>query len=271
MQRFRTLFPKPRCSIVGMIHVGGLPGTPRFNGNCKKLIDAAVRDAEIYRDAGLDGILVENMHDVPYVRGKDLGPETTAMMSRICSEVRKNVPASVVCGVQVLAGGNTQAIAIAQAADFQFIRAEGFVFGHVADEGFTDACAGELLRYRRKIGADDVLVFADIKKKHSSHAITADVSLSETAKAAEFFLADGVILTGIATGKPADEVELDALLNNVQGPVIIGSGVDKENLVKYVRAHAVIIGSHFKIDGKWENSVDPNVVNNFMSHLSLIH
>lgn len=47
-----------------------------------------------------------------------------------------------------------------------FIRAEGFVFSHVADEGFTDANAGLILRYRSKIQADDVLVFTDIKKKH---------------------------------------------------------------------------------------------------------
>jgi predicted TIM-barrel enzyme len=40
------------------------------------------------------------------------------------------------------------------------------VFGHVADEGYFDACAGALLRYRRQIGAEDVLIFTDIKKKH---------------------------------------------------------------------------------------------------------
>ena len=29
-----------------------------------------------------------------------------------------------------------------------------------------DACAGELLRYRRAVGAENILVFTDIKKKH---------------------------------------------------------------------------------------------------------
>lgn len=55
---------------------------------------------------------------------------------------------------------------MAKACGFQFIRAEGFVFGHVADEGFISSDAGELLRYRRSISADNVLVFTDIKKKH---------------------------------------------------------------------------------------------------------
>lgn len=67
---------------------------------------------------------------------------------------------------QVLAGGNQQALAVALAAGLDFIRAEGFVFSHVADEGLMNACAGELLRYRKRIGADNVNIFTDIKKKH---------------------------------------------------------------------------------------------------------
>lgn len=43
---------------------------------------------------------------------------------------------------------------------------------------------------------------------HSSHALTSDVSIEETARAAEFFLSDGLIVTGAATGAPADPREL---------------------------------------------------------------
>lgn len=57
-------------------------------------------------------------------------------------------------------------MAVAKACNMNFIRAEGFVFGHVADEGYTDANAGLILRYRKSIQADDILVFTDIKKKH---------------------------------------------------------------------------------------------------------
>lgn len=47
---------------------------------------------------------------------------------------------------------------------------------------------------------------------NSSHAVTSDVSLSETVKAAEFFLADGIILTGTATGDPVKTTELTGIL-----------------------------------------------------------
>ena len=96
----------------------------------------------------------------------------------------------------MLAGGNREAVAVAQAAGLQFVRAEGFVFSHVADEGWLEGCAGPLLRYRANIGAGEVRVLCDVKKKHSSHAVTTDVGVVDTARAAQFFRADGVILTG---------------------------------------------------------------------------
>ena len=55
---------------------------------------------------------------------------------------------------------------MAKASGAEFIRAEGFVFSHVGDEGWVDSCAGELLRYRRAINAEDIAIWTDIKKKH---------------------------------------------------------------------------------------------------------
>lgn len=41
------------------------------------------------------------MHDVPYVKQKDLSPEIVSMMTRICTEIRKVTPQNVACGIQV--------------------------------------------------------------------------------------------------------------------------------------------------------------------------
>ena len=158
----------------------------------------------------------------------------------------------------MLAGGNREALAVAQAAQLQFVRAEGFVFSHVADEGWLDGCAGPLLRYRSNISAGDVRVLCDIKKKHSAHSVTADVSIEETARAAGFFRADGVIVTGGSTGDPADTRELEQVREAVPSlPVLVGSGVTADNLLSYHRATACIIGSEFKREGRWENDLDP--------------
>ena len=61
-----------------------------------------------------------------------------------------------------------------------------FAFAHVADEGIIESSAASLLRFRRHIGAEGVQVWADVKKKHASHALTADVGIGETAAAVEF-------------------------------------------------------------------------------------
>ena len=108
--------------------------------------------------------MIENMHDTPYLN-KNVGPEITAAMSAICYEV-KRVASGIPCGIQILAGANKEAMAVAKACNLDFVRVEGFVFSHVADEGLINSCAGELLRFRKSISAENVLVFCDIKKKH---------------------------------------------------------------------------------------------------------
>ncbi|XP_073411145.1 uncharacterized protein F13E9.13, mitochondrial-like [Dendrobates tinctorius] len=194
-------------------------------------------------------------------------------MAAVCAAVRQTCP-RLPLGVQVLACGNQQALAVALAAGLDFIRAEGFVFSHVADEGLVNACAGDLLRYRKAIGAEHIQILADIKKKHravsvlSSHSVTADVSISETAKAAEFFLADGVILTGVATGQEADPAELKEVQRSVRIPALVGSGVTLDNVETYADAAGLIIGSYFKHSGDWRKSVEYDRVVAFMDRIN---
>jgi uncharacterized protein len=157
--------------------------------------------------------------------------------------------------VQVLAGANREALAVAHASGADFVRVEGFVYAHVADEGVIESCAGELLRYRRAIGAERVLIFADIKKKHSAHAITADVPIVETARAAQFFLADGVIVSGAATGEPASADEVRDVVRATTVPVLVGSGITPANLARFSTAHGFIVGSSVKQGGIWSNDL----------------
>jgi len=97
--------------------------------------------------------------------------------------------------------------------------------------------------------------------------VTSDVSVADTAKAADFFLSDGVILTGQATGLPANADEIRTVKKAVDLPVLIGSGVTVENLEQYVGADAFIVGSHFKVDGQWQGSVDRAKVARFMKQI----
>lgn len=249
--------------VIAMIHLDALPGTPA-GGRCVREIEATgLGEAKMYRELGVHGIMVENMHDTPYLRGA-VGPEIVSVMSVIARAV-KDV-SRLPCGVQVLAGANAEAIAVAHAAGLDFVRVEGFAFAHIADEGFIQSSAAPLLRYRKQIGAGRVQVWADVKKKHSSHAITADISVGETAEAVEMMRGDAVIITGTVTGDPPALLDIRDAKKHCRIPVYLGSGVTAQNLARYYgAADGFIIGSHFKVDGLWSNTVDPKRVAKFMA------
>ena len=234
--------------------MGALPGSPRASLSLSRLVEEAVADARRYGEAGFGALMIENMHDRPYLR-RTAGPEVVASLTAIGREVRSAVHLPL--GVQVLAGANREALAVALACGAAFVRVEGFVFAHVADEGLIEADAGELLRYRREIGAEAVRVFADVKKKHAAHALTADVDLAETGHAAEFFLADGLVVTGIATGRETAPADVAAVSRAVSIPTLVGSGVTAENVGRYPEADGFIVGTSVKQDGVWSNPVDP--------------
>ena len=254
--------PKP---VIGVIHVAALPGAPANKLPVSEIIAQAVREAAIYRDCGVDGIIIENMHDTPYLRGS-AGPEIVAAMAVIGHAVKtvSRLPA----GIQILAGANIEAMAVAHAAGLDFIRAEAYAFAHVADEGVIQSSAAALLRYRKMIGAERVQVWADVKKKHSSHAITADIGLGATAEAVEFMRADAVIVTGSVTGEAPRIADVNEAKAHCRAPVLLGSGIDADNIADFYRAaDGFIIGSYFKVDGRWANPVDAERVSRLMTQV----
>lgn len=258
----KPLFASPK-PVIAMIHVGALPGTPASSLSLADIERHALHEAKVFREAGVHGLMIENMHDTPYLRG-GVGPEIVAAMAVIGRAVKQT--SGLPCGVQILAGANLEAMAVAQAAGLDFIRAEGFAFAHVADEGLIQSSAAELLRFRRAIVANRVQVWADVKKKHSSHAITADMDIGETAHAVEFMRGDAVIVTGAATGDAPKPGDVLAVRRKSRLPVYLGSGVTRENLEQFFAiADGFIIGSEFKQGGHWSHEVDRDRVKKFMA------
>ncbi len=240
-----------RCALVGMVHLLPLPGSPGWGGEMAAVIAAARRDAERLLRGGCDALLVENMGDVPYLRGR-VEPETVAAMALATAEVaRLGAPV----GVQVLAAANREALGVALAAGASFIRVEGFAWAHVADEGWIDASAGPLTRARAALGAK-VAIWADVQKKHAAHAVTADLPLADLARGTAFCGADALVITGRETGRPTAEADLRAA--RAAGlPLVVGSGVDPSRAAAQARlAEALVVGSFFKEGGDWRRPVD---------------
>uniref|UniRef100_A0A915NZS4 Aspartate--tRNA ligase, cytoplasmic n=1 Tax=Meloidogyne floridensis TaxID=298350 RepID=A0A915NZS4_9BILA len=250
--RLASLFPRDPKRITP---------TPKHVMPVEQIVEKVQKETEIYLKSELDGIIIENMHDLPYQKlDENIGPEICSWMTKSCLEclnILGNKRNKFLLGIQVLAGANKTAIAVAHASGFNFIRAESFVFGHLADEGWMDGCAGNLLRYRKMIGAENVGIIVDIKKKHCSHSITKDINIAQTANAAEFFLADGIILTGNSTGQEASVLDLEDVNKECPSlPIFIGSGINENNINKFKNAEGFIVGSYFKKGGYWGNEID---------------
>lgn len=270
------IFPESQAAIA-MIHVGALPGTPKHATTLDDIILRARAETRLVAEAGFDGVLIENMHDAPYLN-RTVGPEITAAMTAVGVAVRdawleaRDVPtgAPVPLGVQILAAANREALAVAHSCGAAFVRVENFAYAHVADEGLMpDADAGPLLRYRRLIGAERIRIFADVKKKHAGHAITSDVPLDEAAQTAQFFGADAVIVTGRATGLPASVEDAATVRGAVRVPVVIGSGLTPNNLPAFApHADLFIVGSFLKIDGVWSNPIDVERMGAFLNAMN---
>jgi membrane complex biogenesis BtpA family protein len=257
LDAFESTFYRSSCSLVGCVHLLPLPGSAGFRGDLSAIVRRATEEARILAGEGFDALLVENTHDAPYLLGR-IEPETVAALAVAASAVRAAVERLPV-GVQALAAANREALGVAVAAGLDFVRVENFAFAHVADEGLmARASAPELVRTRAHLGAERVLVLADVKKKHASHAITQDLTLTEAVRGAEFCRADAVVVTGEATGRETAPEDVREARAASALPVFVGSGVTVENVARYVpHARALIVGSSLKEEGDWRRALDP--------------
>jgi len=254
--------------IIGVIHLLALPGAPRYSGRpVRDIYAAAVADAKILAEGGIDGIIIENASDMPFRRPENIGPETVAALTAACLEVRAAVDTPI--GITCVANGVIPALAVAKAAGARWVRANQWVNAYVANEGFLNGPAPEAMRYRSAIGATDVRIFADVHVKFGAHAITSDRSISEQATDAEWFDADVLIASGTRTGSPTEPGEVEAVKSGTALPVIVGSGLDPDQVPKlFAVADGAIVGQWLKRDGVWWNPVDPARVEQLMATIT---
>ncbi len=259
----REIFGRDKV-LIGMIHCPPFPGGPRYRGDHVEVIyDACLRDAERLIQGGLHGLIVENHGDIPFQKPEDIGPETSAFMAVVGDRVRRAT--GVPIGVNVLANAPMPALAIAAASGAQFIRVNQWANAYVANEGFMEGRAAEAMRYRSKLRAENVRIFADSHVKHGSHAIVSDRSVAELTRDLAFFDADCIIATGQRTGHSASLEEIDEIGGATHLPLLVGSGVNEENILAILeRTNGVIVASSLKEGGVWWNPVDPDRVRRFV-------
>lgn len=252
----------PEKWLGAMIALLPLPGSPGYQGSKTRILDQALSDLQAYREAGVDALILENSHDLPYIK-PPLPLEAMELLHRLAREVRREWDKPI--GIQLLEAADEAALEIAKEADLDFLRVEGYVFAHVGGAGLIEGCAGKLLRKRKEWGCDHIRIFGDVKKKHCSHALTADLTIVDVVKQAEFFLVDGVIVTGMRTAEPPTPGEVELVKANAQVPVIIGSGMTAQNIARFhPYADGFIVGSTFREGGRFLGRLERTRLDTFM-------
>lgn len=240
-------------SLIGVIHLRPLPGSPRFDGSPQGVIDSAISDARVLAEAGFEGVIIENFGDAPFMPGP-VSPVTTAVMTTCALSVRTAAPA-VSLGINVLRNDAEAALAIAIGSGADFIRINVHTGARLTDQGIIEGAAHRTLRLRRELSAERVRLLCDVDVKHS--APLAPRPLAEEAdELAGRGLADAVLVTGTGTGQRASQRDLEEVLAAVRVPVLVASGVTIETLAEVRLAHGVIVGSCLRRTGRAGDPID---------------
>jgi len=253
--------------VIGMVHLRPLPGSPLYDPikmDMNKITKIAVDEAKKLQSGGVDGLQVENIWDYPYLKGSEIGHETTTAMTAIVLKVKEATVIPV--GINCHLNGGMKAIAIANAVDAKWIRVFEWVNAYISHAGFLEGIGGKLSRYRNFLHAKDIKFFCDVNVKHGSHFIISDRSIAEQAKDAESEGAEALIVTGFETGIAPTPEKVAEFVKNANIPVLIGSGTTKENVADLMKfADGAIVGSYFKEDNDWKRRVDEKRVKEFMN------
>jgi membrane complex biogenesis BtpA family protein len=240
-------------AVIGMIHLRALPGSPRWAGSMDAVIQAALDDARALAEGGADALLVENHGDMPFAPGR-VDAATVAAMAVTVHAVRAAVPLPI--GVNVLKSDALSALAVASATGAVFIRVNVHVGAVVADQGLLQSTSYESLRYRRLLGLD-IKILADVQAKHAVPLAPVPIEM-ETRDAVARGLADGLVVTGVATGEPTAMADLKKVRDAAPGmPLLVGSGATADNAAELLSiADGLIVGTSVKRGGVLANPVD---------------
>ena len=254
--------PKP---ILGMVHCWPLPGAPGYTGyGIDTIIEHALRDARALAEGGVDGLIIENMWDIPFRAGPHLPPESIAAHAVVARAVGQGV--KLPFGINLVHNGGVACLAIALAAGASFIRVCMLTGAGVWEAGSWDeGCAADLMRRRKDLGAEHIKIFADVDKKHSVRF--PGIDLATHIEWTRFSGADALIVSGRMTG---DAPDLDKVreAKRLAGdrPLLIGSGAAEDNIAAFLGvADGVIVGSSIKEDGICEHPVDVDRVRRFVA------
>jgi uncharacterized protein len=245
-----------------MVHLLPLPGSHRWGGSMRDIIDRALADVEALAAGGVDAVLVENFGDSPFFPGP-VPPATVAAMAAAVVAVADAT--HLPFGVNVLRNDAAAALAVAAATGCSFIRVNVHTGGMYTDQGWLEGDAARTLRMREVL-APGVAILADVLVKHASPPAGLDL-VAAARDAWERGWADALVVSGARTGEPVGDGDVARIKRVLpDAPVLLGSGVTAATIRGALAgADGVIVGSAMADGGVAGRPVDPDRVRSLVA------
>lgn len=213
---------------------------PPFRGGTVKPMswyeDFLLANAAVFVEAGIRAVKIQ---DETRATGAAQA-RTLARMSALGRLFRRTYP-DVSLGIIVQAHDAVAPLAIADAADADFVRLKVFVGAAVNAEGVRHALSVEATDFRAAIGRPDIAILADVHDR-TSHPLV-PVTNETAALWAQNMGADALVLTGSSFSDSLGRVEA-ARQAGVKRPILIGGGIDAGNIATALStANGVVVSS----------------------------
>lgn len=251
-------------SIIAMCHMHPMPGDPYYDREkgMDYVCEKARADLLALQDGGVDGVLFSNEFSLPYLT--DVRTITVAAMANVIGELKDDI--KIPFGVNVLWDAK-RSIDLAVATGAKFVR-EIFTGVYASDFGLWNTNSGETVRHQYEIAGEDVKLLFNIVPEAANYM--ADRDIVQIAKTTVFNCnPDGLCVSGLTAGSETDTQVLKRVKDAVPDTVVfVNTGVRQSNVGQQLAiADAAIVGTSFKVDGKFKNGVDKKRVKEFMERV----
>lgn len=265
---FQEAHEKNKKLVFGLIHLLPMPGTPYYNeGDFERSIEKAVRDAKALENGGASGCLVQTVDKI-YPTGDDTDYVRVSCMAVIANEVRRAVGKDFKIGAQIMWNCITPSLAVCKAISADYTRCTALVGSTSTPFGVMNADPLKVYEYRRKIGAENVDMIAEIAGYHFSNGYDRDTLVGLVAKA-KMVGANAVEIMH-KDEKINNQMETDIRNAYPDMPIILGGGTSVESAASRLRnADGALVGSCFEA-GNWGAGINEAIVEAYMKEVERI-
>jgi membrane complex biogenesis BtpA family protein len=226
----------------------------------RSVIDWARKDFLALQNGGVDAVMFSNEFSFPYMT--KVAPVIGMSMARVIGELMPEI--RIPFGVEVIIDPE-RSVELATAVGAKFIRGI-FSSVYASDFGFWDTNSGATVRQKYALGRGDLKMLYNIVPESGNHMQTRDIA--DIARTTVFTNdPDALCVSGPSAGSEADLSVMRKIKDAVPETLVFANtGVNAKNVkANFAIADGGVVGTTFKVDGKFKNHVDPDRVKELMA------